>query len=448
MSKLPLREQKLNLVRHFSVLLLITGFLFVFYILLFDSISKPAKAYDTSCPEGMTDRACLDYLQDQANKIAADKRNLSNQISSEQYAQLDLYDKIAYIQGQIKATEENIDLLQLELNQKNVEIRILNKEIGEIQNNIDTASSEIVRITETIRKRVALSYKYSTRSTIELFLDFKEVDSLLRRLKYLKDTKERDRNLLEGMSEQIAELENKQFALTEKKEAVKIVQQEAKDKKDELFEEKVKLDSQKGEFQSLYAQSKSREQQYQASYARLKEIEDAATAQITQLIFELFRSGTIAANTPVNAGDIIGFQGHTGMTFGAHLHFEYRRNGVIVNPNNGCFTASLYTYPSPINCVVPLDGAYVTQFPHVYNHAIDMVSYTSGDQTGRLKSFPELICAGYHRPAGYYSVRGTGAPVRTIKAGKATTVHTDVCGGKYVIVDHGNGESSLYLHLN
>ncbi len=405
-------------------------------------------AYETTCPEEMTDQQCLQYLQEQAQLIYNDKKNISNKISQEAYNQLDLYGKISYLQSQIKATENEITKLEIELNQKTVEIRLLNKNIESTQNNIDTASQEINKVQESIRKRIALSYKYSSISTLEFLLDFNEVDSLLRKLRYLKETKEKDRELLAGMSDQIAVLQEERKVLEEMKEQVKVKLEEAEKKKLDLNATKLILNSQNAEFKSLYTESEKREADYRASYAELKKIEDAATANITQMIFEMFQSGTLKANTPVNAGDIIGFQGYSGMTFGAHLHFEYRKNGVLTSPNSGCFGVALHTFAYPINCRVPMNGAWVSQYPHYDGPKVDLVSYTMGNQTGQLKYMPTLSCAGYYRPAGYYSVQGTGAPIYAIKSGKITTVRTDVCGGRYLMIDHGNGETSLYLHLN
>ena len=40
----------------------------------------------------------------------------------------------------------------------------------------------------------------------------------------------------------------------------------------------------------------------------------------------------VKAGDQVKAGDIIGIEGNTGYSFGSHLHFEIRKNGVSVNP--------------------------------------------------------------------------------------------------------------------
>lgn len=40
----------------------------------------------------------------------------------------------------------------------------------------------------------------------------------------------------------------------------------------------------------------------------------------------------VKAGERVKAGDVIGIEGNTGYSFGSHLHFEMRKNGVSVNP--------------------------------------------------------------------------------------------------------------------
>lgn len=47
-------------------------------------------------------------------------------------------------------------------------------------------------------------------------------------------------------------------------------------------------------------------------------------------------SVAVSTGQYVTAGTIIGYEGNTGNSFGAHLHFEVYENGTRVNPAGSC----------------------------------------------------------------------------------------------------------------
>jgi septal ring factor EnvC (AmiA/AmiB activator) len=412
------------------------------------------EAYESECPEDMSLEACLEFLKEQASNIQNELGDIDGKITDEEYKQLDISQQIAYTNGLINSTQSKIDLLENAIEQNNVEVNILGDEIQVIEDNIHTASQEITKLENAIQKRVGISYKYGGFSPIEMLMNSSELDLITRQIQYLKRTKERDRELLGNMSDQIKTLEKDKEILADKKLEVQNKKEENEEKKTEIFAERVVLDQQRGQQSALLAESKKRQAEYEANLSELENIQHSVTAQITQVIFRLYEQGQIQANTPVNAGDIIGLQGNTGLSTGSHLHFEYRINGVLQNPNAiGCLSVSQGSMAGAGSCVVPVDSGYVSGYPHTYTpslwHAVDFVSLYNGSQPGTYIWGNAVTCRSlpFSLPAGWRSTRGEGAFVRAAKAGKVTAVQSDDCGGKYVIVDHGGGHTSLYLHL-
>lgn len=454
-SKVRIRS---NQLRFFAKLLLISllGFSYAVFIFNGSGALNKAVAYETTCPPEMDPIQCIDYLQTQIVKIGDAQKDINKKLSDEDYQQLSLSGKIAFYNNKVKATENSISALEIDIQKNNLELQILGRDINGLQENIDTASQEINKLERNIKKRVAYSYKYSSYSPVEIIFSTHNLDDMSRKLQYLQYTKEKDRELLEGMSEQITLLKGQQEVLAAKEKEVQAKRDEIEIKKLQLGEERNNLNAEKVVQQQLLAESRLREQQYLASLSELQSINATITRRVTQLIMEAYQNGQIPANTPVNQGDILGFQGHTGFSYGSHLHFEFSRNPFQEGRLTG---GALYQPVGSGTLRVPVDGAVLTQGFHMSMqgwYSLDMVSYSYGEQGGATYTVQpgQVCCLGMCVPATnsqgnpiQYPLRGEGAPLRAVKSGMFTGVRTDICGGKYAIVDHGSGEMSLYLHL-
>jgi biotin carboxyl carrier protein len=281
-------------------------------------------------------------------------------------------------------------------------------------------------------------------------LDIRNFSSVLRKTKYLEATRTRDRESLGVYNKKVTEIRKEEEALGEKKSSLQIKRNSIEKEKVALAESREELKIQKAERERLLAESKAVEAQLAVELEILKEKSNEVTAEISAMIMRLFRTGQIPANTPVEAGDVIGFQGHTGFSYGSHLHFNLSGAG------NGPLELGYFRITGGRvygqNATSPLgDGAWLTQHYH-FGYSLDMVGtygwnnetyYVAPNSVCCTGSFAYLGCV----PSGNYNLNGEGTPVRAIKDGLVTSVLVDPCGGKYVVIDHGGGEASLYLHL-
>lgn len=433
-------------------------FLFsVFLFLILNNYSSPdsSLAYETSCPSSMSNEECLDFLNEQAALISAEKKEVESSLESEVAQQETLSQQINYLSYTIKNTELTILELEVEIAKANAEINILGDQIHEIQNNVDTLTQEINILQEAITERTKIGYKLSLISPVEIILDSNNFESMLRRIKYLISAKAKDREVLSGMSASRNELKSEENKLSEKRSEEQEKRNEIEENREDLARQRDNLAQQKAQQQVLLAQSEQRLAEYEKLLSSLQAQQAAVEKQVTDLIMMLFQSGQLGVGTPVSRGAIVGFQGHTGCSLGSHLHFEIRKNGYNINPcSTGYLTGGLLYNPIGSGSAhAPLDGGYLTQTYWSGHLALDIVSYSYGDQSGDYyyKDKGEVSCPSWfpinnYLPA-WLPLRGEGAPVRAILSGTVYRSTADSYGGKYVLIDHGNGLTSMYLHL-
>jgi len=442
--------------------IVITIFLVIFSISFFFGLGryyeKPVFA-EVSCPSTMEPDSieCLDYLNEQATNLRKSESSLQKKLQDEEYEQLNLTEKISYINSQIRNTENNIRILEIEINAQNIEIKLLEEDIRKKEENISVLGQEISILEDSVSKRVVESYKYSFVGVLEMFLDTTSFSTVLRKTKYLAVTRTQDRNALEHFSTKVGELREEEAVLSAQRAELQEKRNQVEEEKIALAIERASLEDNKAEQAVLLAESARRQAQYQED---LREI-TLATAEVTRAISDLanhlYETGQLGDGSQVWAGSYLGKQGHTGCSFGSHLHFEIRNsNGYRVNPlsgylkySGGYILSGIYT--------TPMSGAYLTQGYSSAHPAIDMVSLTDGNQNLERYTVSYGICpiVDYYLDARKSQGRsdwnlayltGEGAVVRAIAPG---TVYykTDLYGGKYAFVAHEDGGRSLYLHL-
>jgi len=433
--------------------------LVIFTILILSTILFPkAGVFSQStseCPESMPIEKRYTCLQNEREKMTSNQGSLQKKLKNEDYQQLSLNEKINYIKIQVTQTENVINALHLEILTQDIEIDLLAKDIQEKEDDLSILKQEINTLQETVNKRVTESYKYSYIGALELIMDIKNIDTILRKTKYLIETRAKDKSALEEFGKKVAGLEEEEILLASKKAELQTKRNDVETEKIRLVEEKKNLDAQKAEQSRLLAESERREKQYKAQLDTLSKVILETDNIISDIAYQLFLEGKLGDGAPVVGGQsIIGRQGHTGCSYGSHLHFEIRDpNGTRLNPEN-FFTVSGRNLSSGIY-PAPYGGAYITQTFSSHKTAIDMVTFSVGNQNGNGYTVQRGICDIVDYYIGLYgdqaNLRGEGANIKAVASGRVYygyyKTKMDSNPTKYAFVKHDDGRTSFYLHI-
>lgn len=401
----------------------------------------------------------LKEIEERIKELRRQRDKINAEIQAAQNAQVSLAQQAQLLDAEIARSEIAIQAFQLELDKLNLELKVLRDEQRKLQERLDQVKEELQKAESELKVSVNLLYKLSknTVSILDKDRNFKEVVI----------GEEKERATLRLIKAKIKEIEDLKSEVENKKAEIDAKERQASELKDQLEGQKKLLELQK---QALSIQKEYKQNlivRYRQSQEDLSNKKNTYERQIRQseeekAMIEAALRNSISSGTRVQAGDVIGFQGRTGLvcgyipggtpypsssdpcrklvytgglyyydpneypSAGSHLHFEYRdANGNPVNLNQYFLYSGQFTKP-PFFDFLPMSNFVVTMnFVWGVHNGIDMDG-------------------------------GHGAPVYAIKSGvvsyfcSASNRNDPVLSkdpGFGAVIVHDDGSRSVYYHL-
>ena len=349
----------------------------------------------------------IEQLQKELEKVRGQKQTLSSTIS--------------YLDTQINLTESEIDGTELELGE-------VEKDIDDLSGKIQVLDRSLEDITGLLVERIKNSYKQSRVNPLLQTIADSQVQQNLSAYKYLLEAQKNDRAIIYQMEATKVTFDN-QKKLKEEKQA------ELDALTDKLQSQKVALDRQQQEKQSLLQVTKNDEARFQSELAQ-KQAELEAIQSI------IAGKGDETEVGGVNTGDKIAtvIAGPSTCSSGAHLHFEVAQSGVHKNPAS-------YLSGRSVNWDNAPDGSF--DFTGSWAWPLnDPVRITQGYGMTFYASTMRYYGGAPH--TGIDMVNNSDYTVKSVDSGTLFRGAIGCRGGtlRYVRVQHSDTLSSFYLHVN
>lgn len=386
-----------------------------------------------SAPNNTASAATKTELEDKIDeideKIAANKKKL-NELKNKKESQKEYLDtledqieavesKATNLQTQISVVDAEIDELNKHLKQLGSEITLLEEEIAKIEKKIVKTKKNIDETSHLLAQQIRAAYMGSNESTLKILMGADSLASFLTRLEMMKRTSENQKKVIDDFKAKVTELRKQEEELEEdkktydgKKSELELKKEEKVEKKSELLtkqaEHKRTMKSLEKKYDEIEVYITSLDKSSKAYQNYIKELEKekkAADAEINKILSEYYATSNQQSTTLA---------------------------GSNANPNPTTKpSGSGGGYNSKASWAWPLGKAscYISS------------GYGYRD--------PSVSGWGFH---GGMDIAGggiTGKPVYATRAGRVITAVTSNSGyGIYVLIDHGDGYSSLYAHMS
>lgn len=354
-----------------------------------------------------------DEYSDIKDKVS-DSEQKVKELESQQADQSKIVSALNVQLQKLNQERENItaqkDLITEDIDATEEKISSLNAEIAKLDAEIAAKDQEIKDTVKLFCDRMRANYMAGETSVLEIFTSSSDMSSFLNRLEMFKRVTESDQGLVDKLNKEIASIEKMQKELEEKKATLQKEKTELESKRSDLQATEDTLTANQNVIKEKTEEVEAKLNALNAQTKELKVSISEYNSEMSRLdneIKEAIRKANQSSGGSQNSGS--------------------NNGGSNAGSMNSNVSASGWAWP------MPYDGVYLTSYYGYRYHPLD------GDWR-------------YHSGI---DVSMSGAYGKNIVATRAGTVilsslesESGTGYGNYIIIDHGDGYTSLYGHCS
>ncbi len=322
-------------------------------------------------------------IQQEIDNAQSKLNKLSEEKKKNQEYLETLRSKINLMQDKIDSLEDDKAALQAEIDAIEAKITQTEQDITDAQAKIDQKQAEFDQTYQVYCQRLRAMYVSGSASTLEVLLTCNDLSSMLTRAQMVKSVSQQDSAILDDLMKKMQEIEKEKKKLEEKRNELQEDKTQLESNKKELQDSINEIDASKSELDKEVAECNEVMKELSSQSSEYMELIETNQAQLEQVESEIRAA---AARASRGSGSISGSVGSGSGELG---------------------------YPT------------------------DSRTISAG--------YPNYSSGGYH--GGIDFPVGTGSNVYAAASGTVILVkYLNYSYGRYIMIDHGDGLSTLYAH--